>query len=143
CLVASPGNEAHLHALRAELANAEGEPRSLYLHTSPEFAMKKLLAAGETKIYELARVFRARESGPLNVIEFTMLEWYRAGAPYEMTIADTIEIIRLAAQTAEIDSLNYRGRTVEVAESARRITVAAAFADFADIDLLSTLGQHG
>ncbi len=65
-LVASPGNEAHLHAVRAEVSDGAGRPHRLYLHTSPEFAMKKLLAAGETKIYELARVFRGRESGPLN-----------------------------------------------------------------------------
>ena len=58
-----------------------------YLHTSPEFAMKKLLAAGETRIFALARVFRNRERGALHAPEFTMLEWYRAGEPLEALMA--------------------------------------------------------
>src|SRR5437763_14345774 len=73
-LVVSPGNEAHLHAFETELRTTAGEGRTVYLHTSPEFAAKKLLAAGETKIFDFARVFRNRERGPLHAPEFTMLE---------------------------------------------------------------------
>jgi len=62
-LQVSPGNETHLHAPRTELAGAGGERATRYLRTSPEFACKKLLAAGEAKIFELARVFRDRERG--------------------------------------------------------------------------------
>ncbi|MDE2352546.1 MAG: EF-P lysine aminoacylase GenX, partial [Alphaproteobacteria bacterium] len=62
-LCISPGNEAHLHAFATELLTPGGEPRPLYLHTSPEFAAKKLLAAGETRIFDFARVFRNRERG--------------------------------------------------------------------------------
>ena len=76
-LVGSPGNEAHLQAFQTELRTMAGEARKLYLHTSPEFACKKLLAAGETKIFDFARAFRNRECGPLHAPEFTMLEWYR------------------------------------------------------------------
>src|SRR6202045_2383633 len=72
-------NETHLHAPRAELVDANGARTTRYLRTSPEFACKKLLAAGETKIFEFARVFRDRERGDLHLAEFTMLEWYRAG----------------------------------------------------------------
>ena len=60
-----------------------------YLRTSPEFACKKLLAAGEAKIFEFARVFRDRERGDLHLPEFTMLEWYRADATYDAVMADT------------------------------------------------------
>ena len=70
----SPGNETHLHAPRTELIAADGGRMARYLRTSPEFACKKLLAAGENKIFEFARVFRDRERGRLHLPEFTMLE---------------------------------------------------------------------
>src|SRR5471032_649946 len=84
-LVASPGNETHLHAFETLLTGPDGD-RRLYLHTSPEFAAKKLLAAGETKIFDFARVFRNRERGRLHAAEFTMLEWYRAAEDYDAVI---------------------------------------------------------
>ena len=77
-LQVSPGNETHLHAPRTELTRGDGTRATRYLRTSPEFAAKKLLAAGEAKIFEFARVFRDRERGDLHLPEFTMLEWYRA-----------------------------------------------------------------
>jgi elongation factor P--(R)-beta-lysine ligase len=78
----SPGNETHLHAFATSLVAPDGAGRPLYLRTSPEFACKKLLAAGEQRIVEFAKVFRNRERGPLHHPEFTMVEWYRAGEPY-------------------------------------------------------------
>src|ERR1700678_967479 len=61
----SPGNEAHLHAFATEWIAPEGQREELYLHTSPEFACKKLLAAGERRICDFARVFRNREKSAL------------------------------------------------------------------------------
>ena len=84
-LQVSPGNETHLHGFATELIGTSGEHRPLYLRTSPEFACKKLLAAGESRIVDFAKVFRNRERGPLHHPEFTMLEWYRANEPYECT----------------------------------------------------------
>src|SRR5205814_7080973 len=109
-LQVSPGNEAHLHAFATELISPAAERRPLYLHTSPEFACKKLLAAGETKIFDFARVFRNRERGALHAPEFTMLEWYRANEPYEAVIADTLNVLRLAAETTGIATMSYKGR---------------------------------
>ena len=87
-LQASPGAEAHLHAFSTSMIGPDGVPRPAYLHTSPEFAMKKLLAAGERRIFALSRVFRNRERGVLHAPEFTMFEWYRAGEPLEALMAD-------------------------------------------------------
>ncbi len=92
-LQVSPGNETHLHAPRLELTSSSGERLTRYLRTSPEFACKKLLAAGEEKIVEFARVFRDRERGDLHLPEFTMLEWYRANAAYDVVMADCVAVI--------------------------------------------------
>jgi len=97
-LQVSPGNEIHLHAPRTELVGPSGERAARYLRTSPEFACKKLLAAGEERIFEFARVFRDRERGDLHLPEFTMLEWYRTGAAYEVIMADTAVVIAYAAR---------------------------------------------
>src|ERR1700739_4078286 len=101
-LQVSPGNETHLHAPRTELVRPDGTRATRYLRTSPEFACKKLLAAGEPRIFELARVFRDRERGDLHLPEFTMLEWYRAHEPYDAVIADSVAVIGLAAGTTGI-----------------------------------------
>jgi lysyl-tRNA synthetase class 2 len=138
-LQVSPGNETHLHAPRTELREPDGSPLSRYLRTSPEFACKKLLAAGETAIFEFARVFRDRERGDLHLPEFTMLEWYRANAPYETVIADTCAVIAEAARATGISRFSFRGQSADPYAQAERITVADAFARFAGIDLLSTI----
>ncbi len=142
-LVASPGNEAHLHAFETELRTTAGEGRKLYLHTSPEFAAKKLLAAGETKIFDFARVFRNRERGPLHAPEFTMLEWYRANEGYETVIADMLTMLRLAAETTGIAEMSYKERKCDPRAQAERLTVAEAFSRYAGIDLLATLSENG
>src|SRR5882672_5225387 len=140
-LQVSPGNETHLHAPRTELAGAGGERATRYLRTSPEFACKKLLAAGEAKIFELARVFRDRERGDLHLPEFTMLEWYRADATYEAVIDDCVAVIVRAAQATGIGRFSFRGRSADPFAEPERITVAAAFERFAGIDLLATVAQ--
>ncbi len=140
----SPGNETHLHALRAELRDGAGATAIRYLRTSPEFAAKKLLAAGEQKIFELARVFRDRERGDLHLPEFTMLEWYRANEGYEAVMADAVVVIAHAAQATGIGRFSFRGRTADPFAEPELLTVAAAFDRFAGIDLLSTIdGAEG
>src|SRR5438105_13204764 len=79
-LVSSPGNETHLHAFATELVAPTGTRARLYLRTSPEFACKKLLAAGERRLVELARAFRDRDRGALPHRELTMLDGYRVEA---------------------------------------------------------------
>jgi lysyl-tRNA synthetase class 2 len=140
-LQVSPGNETHLHAPRTDLVGADGTRATRYLRTSPEFAAKKLLAAGEQKIFEFARVFRDRERGDLHLPEFTMLEWYRANAPYDAVIADSTAIIAHAARTTGIGRFSFRGRTADPLAEPELLTVAAAFERFAGIDLLATVAS--
>ena len=104
-LQVSPGNEAHLHAFATELIGADARRTPLYLHTSPEFAAKKLLAAGEPRLFTFARVFRNRERGPLHHPEFTMLEWYRANEPYGVLIDDCAALLAAAAEAAGTTAL--------------------------------------
>jgi elongation factor P--(R)-beta-lysine ligase len=137
----SPGNETHLHAPRTELTRADGSQVSRYLRTSPEFACKKLLAAGEPRIFEFARVFRDRERGDLHLPEFTMLEWYRANAGYDAIMADSIVVIAHAAQATGIGQFRFRGRAADPFAEPELLTVAGAFARFAGIDLLATISN--
>jgi lysyl-tRNA synthetase class 2 len=138
-LQVSPGNETHLHAFATTLVAPGGAKTPLYLRTSPEFACKKLLAAGERRIVEFARVFRNRERGALHHPEFTLVEWYRAGEPYEALMTDCAVILRVAADAAGTKALSFRGRTADAFVEPERLTVAEVFDRFAGIDLLATL----
>ena len=142
-LQVSPGNETHLHAFATELVDDELRRSTRYLHTSPEFACKKLLAAGERRIFDFARVFRNRERSRTHSAEFTMLEWYRAQEPYEALMADCEAVLKLAAEACGCSEFSYRGATMDPRAPAERLTVAEAFARFAGIDLLATLDADG
>ncbi len=141
-LQVSPGNEAHLHAFATARNDDAGVSQPLYLHTSPEFACKKLLAAGETRIFDFARVYRNREDGPLHASEFTMLEWYRADASWDQVIADTVDVCREAMLAIGGNQLSWRGQICDPAAEAERLTLAEAFGRHADIDLGAVLGDR-
>jgi lysyl-tRNA synthetase class 2 len=141
-LQASPGNEAHLHAFSTELITPDATRMPLYLHTSPEFAAKKLLAAGEPRLFTFARVFRNRERGALHHPEFTMLEWYRANEPYAVLIADCAALLAGAADAAETKHFGFRGRETDAFAVPERLTVAEAFHRHAGIDLLAILDDR-
>jgi lysyl-tRNA synthetase class 2 len=115
----------------------------MYLHTSPEFAMKKLLAAGETRIAAFAHVWRNRERGALHSPEFTMLEWYRVGEDYTVLMADTMAFLRLAVKVTGAGRLRFRGRDCDPYAEPERLSVAEGFARHAGIDLLATLAPDG
>lgn len=137
----SPGNEIHLHAPRTQIEGPDGQHILRYLRTSPEFTCKKLLAAGETKIFEFARVFRNRERSRLHLPEFTMLEWYRANASYEAVMTDSVVVIAHAAQATGIGQFSYRGKSANPFAEPELLTVAVAFDRFAGIDLLATVAS--
>jgi len=142
-LQVSPGNEAHLHAFATTAIGNDGQPHPMYLHTSPEFAMKKLLAAGEQRIAAFAHVWRNRERGALHSPEFTMLEWYRAGQDYTVLMADCAAMLRLAAEAAGARELRFRDRVCDPFVAPERLSVAEAFARHAGIDLMATIRPDG
>jgi lysyl-tRNA synthetase class 2 len=119
-LVISPGAEVHVDAFESD---------GHFLHTSPEFAMKKLLAAGEEKIFSLGKVWRRGEEGPLHASEFTMLEWYRAGAPYRHVMQDCVEIARVAAAETG-NKLRWKDRACDPHAEAEYLTVRDAIARY-------------
>jgi lysyl-tRNA synthetase class 2 len=139
----SPGNETHLHAFRTELIGSDGTVRDYYLHTSPEFACKKLLSAGERRIFTFAHVYRNRETSPTHQPEFTMLEWYRVGEAYQALMEDCGRMLALAAEAAGTKTFAYRGMTCDPFVAPERLSVAEAFLRHAGIDLLATIAGDG
>ncbi|MCL4065261.1 EF-P lysine aminoacylase EpmA [Pseudomonas sp. GX19020] len=139
-LQVSPGNEAHLHAFRTTAIGNDGGMREMYLHTSPEFAMKRLLAAGETRIHAFSHVWRNRERGPLHEPEFTMLEWYRVGEDYTRLMEDIAAWVRLAQPDGV---LRFRDRVCDPALPFERLSVAEAFSRHAGIELMATMDAAG
>jgi lysyl-tRNA synthetase class 2 len=142
-LQVSPGNEAHLHAFLTMLDREDGSSVPRYLHTSPEFAMKKLLSAGEARLFSMGHVWRNREGGPLHSAEFTMLEWYRAGEGYETLMEDCAELVALAAKAAGSEVLRWRDAECDPFAPPERIDLASAVMAHAGIDLMATIRADG
>lgn len=142
-LQVSPGNEAHLHAFATSAVGNDGVAQERYLHTSPEFAMKKLLAAGETRIAAFTHVFRNRESGPRHSPEFVMLEWYRSGQNYTVLMEDCAAMLRLAAEAAGTTVLRHGGAVCDPFAAPERVSVCDAFRNHAGIELLATMDADG
>jgi elongation factor P--(R)-beta-lysine ligase len=135
----SPGLEPHLRAFATTLHDPQtGRTVTRYLHTSPEFAMKKLLAAGMPRIWQLAHVFRDGERSATHHPEFSMLEWYRADASYRDLMDDCAALLRCCQQAVGAEALIWRGHTADAQREWQRISVADAFRDHCGIDLLAT-----
>lgn len=137
-LQVSPGMEPHLQAFSTELRSPDGSRSTLHLHTSPEFACKKLLTAGEERLFTLARVFRNGERASWHHPEFTMLEWYRAGTGYELLMDDCADLLQAAAEAVDCREVQQEGRTCDLSQPPECVSVAEAFDRWAGIDLLAT-----
>ena len=137
----SPGLEPHLTAFETALGEPfrDGPVTPMFLHASPEFAMKKLLAAGEEKIFQIARCYRNEERSPTHHPEFTMLEWYRAGAAYTDLWADCEELLAAAAEAAGTARLIRAGKSADPRAQWTRLSVCDAFRRFAGVDLTATM----
>jgi lysyl-tRNA synthetase class 2 len=135
----SPGNEAHISAFATQMQDQTGTSSPLFLHSSPEYAAKKLLAAGEERIFTLSHAFRNRERGRLHHPEFTLLEWYRAHAPYQRLIEDCAGLLAATAKAAGSDLFSHAGCVADPFEEFELLSVAEAFDRHAGVDLLATI----
>jgi elongation factor P--(R)-beta-lysine ligase len=135
--VPAPGEEVHLRAFRTEREAPDGARAPLWLHTSPEFAMKRLLVAGAGPIFQLARVWRNGEGSDLHAPEFTMLEWYRPGASLDALMDETEAFLRAVLPPR----LVCRGVEIDLTQPFERISVAEAFQRYAGADVLGTAGD--
>jgi lysyl-tRNA synthetase class 2 len=130
--VSAPGEEVHLRAFATRRTHPDGTQQDLWLHTSPEFAMKRLLVARTGPIFQFARVWRDGEASALHAPEFTMLEWYRPGASMETLIAETSALLRATLPAV----VRCRGITTDLSRF-ERLTVADAFTRHVGVDLLA------
>ena len=130
--VPAPGEEVHLRAFATSRDYPDGHRENLWLHTSPEFAMKKLLVAGAGPIFQFARVWRNGEASTLHAPEFTMLEWYRPGASMDALIDETTDLLRSVLPPV----VDCRGVATDLSRF-ERLTVAEAFFRYAGVDLLA------
>jgi lysyl-tRNA synthetase class 2 len=138
-LQVSPGLEPHLQAFRTTLHDPRGgRAVERYLHTSPEFAMKKLLVAGLPRIWQLSHVFRDGERSATHHPEFAMLEWYRVGASYRDFMDECEALVRSCQDAAGVEALAWCGRAADARLAWRRLSVAAAFSELCGIDLPAT-----
>ena len=137
CLVPAPGMEPHIDAFEAPfLFEGSGAARPLWLHSSPEYAMKRLLAEGFPRIFQLARVFRNGEVSAAHNPEFTMLEFYRAETDYRGIMVDLEElIVHCARELTGGTCLRASGHELELAAPFERLTVAEAFRTRTGVDI--------
>lgn len=135
-LQVSPVMDTHIHAFQTDLKHVDlSHKETLYLHTSPEFAMKKLMVAGLNKLYQICHTFRNAEASPLHSPEFTMIEWYRAPGTYEDIMQDCIDLLRHVATTLGITHYRHKTHQSDPHADWQIITVADAFQHYANIQI--------
>ena len=135
-----PTMDMHIHAFETLLVDHDFSPRqTFFLHTSPELDMKKLLVAGLPRIYQICPVFRNAEISRLHSPEFTLLEWYRAGADYQGIMADCEALLRVVAQDLGIAHYQRGDVLCDPFAVWERLSVVRAFKEYADIELCNYL----
>ena len=141
CLVPAPGMEVHLRGFQShyEAHLGQGARSALWLRTSPELALKRLLVGGAGPVFELARVWRNGEIGTRHAPEFTMLEWYRPGLTLDGLMAETEALVRALCPAI----VAHEGVTTDLTQPFERITCAEAFARHAGLDLLASIRPDG
>jgi lysyl-tRNA synthetase class 2 len=122
-LISAPAPEMHIEAVGAD---------GRYLHPSPELCMKRLLAAGLPRIFQISKCFRKGERGDLHLPEFSLLEWYRTGIDYWALMDECEALIRFVAKRLNRgEIISYRGRDIDLGRPWERLSVRAAFDRYA------------
>ena len=135
-----PVIDTHIRAFATDMRGVDGNIKeTVYLHTSPEFDMKKLMVAGCEKIYQICPVFRNAEGSKRHRCEFTLLEWYRTQADYTDMMSDCEGLLRACAKAGEVSHFQYKGQQCDPFQDFERLTVTEAFERYAGIDLISVL----
>jgi lysyl-tRNA synthetase class 2 len=131
--IAQPYPNIDPNVFPVSVSDAAGKASGMYLHTSPELSMKKLLAGGAGNIFYLGKVFRDREGSPLHYPEFTMLEWYRVGEPAGAVMEDVEDLLwNLARQTTGTEEIRRGGQRIALPRRWRRWELSDAFAQLLD-----------
>ena len=136
----SPGMEVHLTAFETKFYDITGEkPTTLYLHTSPEFAMKKILSFGIENIFQFTHTFRNEIISPTHYPEFTMLEWYRLHHDYTKLMCDCEEILKSALSSIGKNFFTYNGKICSPFNGIEKLTIKEAFKKFCNFDIFETI----
>jgi lysyl-tRNA synthetase class 2 len=132
--ITAPAPEAHIDAV---------ESGNWFLQTSPEICMKRLLAAGFPRIFQICKCFRQGERGRLHLPEMTLLEWYRADSNYQDMMNECESLFTAVAREmgSKEDMLIYQGNKISLTPPCPRISVSAAFDKFGSISLKAALEQ--
>lgn len=136
-VVPTPGEEVHLRCFRTLLEHPDGTHETRFLHTSPEFAMKRLVAATKQPIFQLARVWRNGERSVTHVPEFTMLEWYHPRASLTVLMDETEQLLKCLLPPF----VHINGMSINIEESFERLTMHEAFLRYVGADVLDTAGD--
>jgi lysyl-tRNA synthetase class 2 len=134
--VALPGQEPYLSPAPVIFHEPDGAAHNFFLHTSPEFAMKKLLAAGYEKIFNITKCFRDYESfGGIHNPEFTMIEWYRAPGDYVKIMDDTEALFKFIGKKLRVKKLKYREKEIMLGGKWSRSSMKDVWRDFLGVNL--------
>jgi lysyl-tRNA synthetase class 2 len=132
--IPAPAPESHIDAIPSD---------TWFLHTSPELCMKRMMAAGYEKIFQICRCWRERERGSLHLPEFTLLEWYRANGDYHSLMEECEELIRsLAMAISLVEKIIFHGREIDLSKPWERISVKEAFHCYSKISMAKALEQN-
>jgi lysyl-tRNA synthetase class 2 len=131
--IPAPAPESHIDAIPSD---------EWFLHTSPELCMKRMLAAGYERIFQICRCWRSDERGALHLPEFTMLEWYRAGGDHRDLMEECESLVRRVARARGGERIIFRGREIDVQSPWDRISVRNAFLRYGGMSMEQALARN-